>query len=364
MNANSATALTLDTAPPALPVMERGGVPEWVMIARAGLWQGHPDGPEAIAPQHLQSALDYFRRHYRSFGAELPVDYHHGSILAAQGRLSKAPAAGWIQDMELRAGGTELWGRVLWTAEGARAIAAREFRHLSPVLRFSAPDRITGEPVPMVLHSVALTNTPFLTELQALSQNALTDAPEHSWLTQPGLSEQGGGPMPILEQMAAALGEPAQKVQSALGIESADDADVAAALLACSVRLRELEARLGEWRAILNALDLPEEAGTALVLNAVDVLKRGRSDAEAEKVVDEALSAGRITPAQRKFFLSCAREDPQATRQCLNSLTPIMAPLTGATPGAAGDGRDLSEGEEKVCRQLGLSAEAFLRAIG
>jgi phage I-like protein len=364
MNANSAIAQTPDTAAPALPVLGRGGVPEWVMIARAGLWQGHPSGPESVTPQRLRSALDYFRRHYRAFGAELPVDYHHGSILAAQGRLSKAPAAGWIQDMELRAGGAELWGRVLWTAEGARAIAAREFRHLSPVLRFGARDRVTGEPVPMMLHSVALTNTPFLTELQALNQQVLTESPEHSGVTRPGPSKQGGEPMPILEQMAAALGEPAHKVQSALGVESADDEDVAAALMACSVRLREIEGRLGERSAILNALGLPEEANTALVLNTVGVLKRERSDAEAAKVVDEALAVGRITPAQREFFLSCARGNPEATRQCLNSLAPMMAPLTGATPATAGHGRELSESEQEVCRQLGLSAEAFLGTVG
>ena len=112
-----------------------GEVPPWVMIARTGRWEGHPSGPELITPDHLAAALDYYRRHHLAHGTDLPVDYHHASVFAAQGRVDRAPAAGWIRSMELRANGTELWGSVLWTAEAARDIAAGKVRYLSPVLR-------------------------------------------------------------------------------------------------------------------------------------------------------------------------------------------------------------------------------------
>ena len=98
--------------------------------------------------------------------------------------------------MELRGGGQELWGRVLWTTEAAGAIARREYRYLSPVFRFDRPDRLTGAPVPLQMHSVALTNTPFLTELEGL--NTITPT-------------EGGMEMPILQSLAATLQtEPAE----------------------------------------------------------------------------------------------------------------------------------------------------------
>jgi phage I-like protein len=151
-----------------IPETGSGEVPEWVMIARTGRWMGHPQGPEVITPAHLESALDAFNRDYAANGADLVIDYHHASAVVPMG-AERAPAAGWIRQLELRNSGAEIWGRVMWTAEAARAIAAREFRYLSPVVRLGAPDRVSAQPVPMQIHSVALTNTPFMTELQALN---------------------------------------------------------------------------------------------------------------------------------------------------------------------------------------------------
>ena len=327
------------------------------MLARVGLWYGHPSGPELITPQRLRSAAEYFRRHYQPHGAELPVDYHHGTILAAQGRLAQAPAAGWVQEVEVRANDGELWGRVMWTAEAARRIAARELRYLSPVLRFDMPDRVTGQPVAMMVHSVALTNTPFLTELGALNEQSSFPAPDPAFSD----SEEGGEAMPILAQMAAALGQSVDQVQSALRLECSDDEGVAEALTARSARLHEVEAQGTQRRAVANSLGLPEDSDTAAVLSAVQALQRERRDEEARKVVDEAIAAGRVAPAQREFFLNCARDDLDATRECLNGLAPVMTPPARLVPQPV---RSLSDAEQSVCRQLGLGEEAFLKVAG
>ena len=256
-------------------------VPEWVMIARVGRWQGHPSGPEVITRAHLLEALGYFERHYRAHGTDLAVDYHHASVLAAQGRLDRAPAAGWIEQMEVRAEGAELWGRVMWTGEAAASIAAGEFRHVSPVLRFGTPDRVTGEPVPMLVHSLALTNTPFLTELEALNEQAAPPAPKST-------SAKGGDHMPILQQMAAALNRPEDELKGVFGLESAEDKEVAEALLAMAEHLKELEATEPEpvsganaagptgrvrLNAVCEALGLPSGAGEGALLGAIDALR-------------------------------------------------------------------------------------------
>jgi phage I-like protein len=361
-------------ATPALPA----DAPRWVMLARAGSWQGHPEAPETVTPAHLAAARDYYRRHYAAHGADVVIDYHHASV-TAPGRGDTAPAAGWVQQMQLRADGTELWGRVLWTASAARAIARREFRHLSPVLRFGAPDRVTGRPVPMYVHSLALTNTPFLTELTALNHSpaAIGGTSQHS---------EGGDRMPLLEQMARCLELEPHDLAGRLGLEpGADDDRTARAVMdlaegpaptallnaldlpqdasesdlrASVIRLKEPAENLARVR---ERLGLEQDAPAVQILNAVDALLESERDSEAEALVDEAVSEGRIPPAHRDFYLREARRDPAATCQVLNSMDPVLDRPTErrrrSLPGVS-----LDDAEADVCRQLGISAEAFSQA--
>ena len=351
-------------------------VPQWVMVCRAGRWQGHPNGPEVITLQHLKAALDYFQRHYAAQGTDLVIDYHHESVYAGSS-APKAPAAGWIHQLELRADGAELWGRVLWTVEAREAIQKRQFRYLSPYVRFNAPDRITGEPVPMVIHSVALTNTPFLTELEALNESAGKDA---------GGSLQilsGGGDMPILKQVAEALNSTPEDIASRLGLEAeAEDAKVAEAIMnraqalpqgvanalgvepgadetAVRARILQLKAPAAGLANVRSALGLEQSAGEQAVLNAITALREDRRKSEAQALVDEAVKAGKIPPAHRDFFLNSALEDLEATRMCLADMPCLVSSQTQGMK-AGSFLRGLTEGEELVCRQLGISAEAFL----
>ncbi|MHC4592016.1 MAG: phage protease, partial [Planctomycetota bacterium] len=376
--------LTLPVASAQPPAPGRGtmaaAVPEWVMIARAGTWLGHPTTPEIITHERLQSALDYYRRHYAAYGADLVVDYHHASVIAP-GRGARAPAAGWIQQLGLRNEGSELWGRVMWTAEAASAIAQRKFRYLSPVLRFDSPDRVTGRPVPMAIHSVALTNTPFLTELEGLNQNAAGAARSDEAPTMDGQGmtnppAEGGKSMSLLDGLAALLEREPQQVASELGLDAEgglpDDATLAMVLMENAAtakelkhggdQLEEVRGRLEEEEArttaTANALGLPadadaarvraailrlkapdaglaavrarlgvaEDAPEAEVLNAIAALQESRRKREAEELVDGAVQAGRIPPAHRDFYMREAVNDPEAAREVINSLPVLTAP--------------------------------------
>ncbi|NLW49848.1 MAG: hypothetical protein GXY85_03270 [Candidatus Brocadiaceae bacterium] len=381
-----------DPARNAVARMDPSGpeAPPWVMLLRTGAWLGHPTAPELIGPVHLRAALECFERHHAAHGADLVIDYHHASVVAPA-IAGRAPAAGWIRRMELRNGGCELWGRVLWTAEAAAAIGRREFRYLSPVLRFAWPDRVTGRPVPLQIHSLALTNTPFLTELEGLNSNAGDRAGD----TAP---PDGGRSMPLIDTLAQTLDRTPGQVAGLLGVEAgADDARVAVAVCNAAARVTELEGRpahtdaartaahalglepdadatavnaalirLREPAATLDAvralLGLPEEAPGPEVLNAVGALRQARARAEAERVVDEAVRDGRLPPALREFYLREAVRDLEAARQVLNVLPPVLsAPRTGRAHAPAAP--DLDEAQQAVCRQLGLSADAFRAAL-
>jgi phage I-like protein len=375
------------------------GVPEWVMVARAGVWRGHPTaGTELITPAHLASALGYFQRHYAAHGADLVVDYHHASMVApVTGSL--APAAGWIREMELRNEGAELWGRVLWTAEAANAIGRRQFRYLSPVLWFNVPDRVTGEPVPMWVHSVALTNTPFLTELESLNENrSLGGTPARplgATATHP--AAKGGEQMSLLETLAAALDRQPEQVASELGLAgAAEDKEVATAVLNAAARVNALEHEVQRAEArvvsaeVANALGvaadadetavraalirlhapsaglaavraqlgLAADAPEAEVINAIGALQETRGRTDAEDLVNQAVADGRVPPAHRAFYLRAAMDDVAAAAQAINSLPLLTAPPRPR--GSVAGRRMLDDDELSVCRQLGLSAEAFL----
>lgn len=100
-------------------------------------------------------------------GVRVPIDYEHASLggrfAAPDGR---APAAGWITDLEA-VEGHGLFGRVEWTKAGADVVAAKEYRYLSPVVISRSFDDRAVE-----LHSVALTNKPAIERMQAILNSA------------------------------------------------------------------------------------------------------------------------------------------------------------------------------------------------
>ncbi len=76
--------------------------------------------------------------------------------------------------------------------------------------------------------------------------------------------------------------------------------------------------------------------------------------------MDRAVQAGKLPPAHREFYLREATRDLDAARSVINALPVRVSP--GESRGPAPQRRPLTEAEESICRQLGLSAEAFINA--
>lgn len=145
------STLVSDQAPPKkFDVLPGGNAPDWIELLPPGREISGRDGRSFVNadPAAVVEKL-------KSRGTGLVVDYDHSSELKAP-KGEESPAAGWIDEYEIRAGGS-LWGRVTWTPRGRNAVQSREYRYLSPVIIFS---RETG-----VIHSfgsIALTNKPNL----------------------------------------------------------------------------------------------------------------------------------------------------------------------------------------------------------
>jgi len=163
---------------------------EWVEI--------FPEGTDVIGrdgrrwkKSNPQMIIDYF------IAGKIPlaIDYEHAADLKApKGEL--APAAGWINELELRENGS-IWGKVEWTKKAQEMIEGKEYRFLSPAFKHTTKNfdivKLTG---------AALTNRPNL-ELTALNhQEPELDNENLSWSQ---LSETLGCPVQSPEQVLSAL---------------------------------------------------------------------------------------------------------------------------------------------------------------
>ena len=140
-----------------LPLPETAAAPDWIELIPAGSIIVGADGR-----QWLNDTPDRIVAAFIARNKPMVVDYEHASEHRAPVGLD-APAAGWIDRIEIRDGA--VWGRVEWTAQARQRIQAREYRFISPVFTFEkASSRIVA------LQSAALTNQPNL-NLTALNSN-------------------------------------------------------------------------------------------------------------------------------------------------------------------------------------------------
>jgi len=140
----------------------------WIHVAPEGSWEGHPDGAFTLTTAGFESCIyDAERR-----ATPQSVDYEHASLYPTG---EPTPAAGYVQKLERRADG--LWALVEFTERAAAMIRAGEYRFCSGVFAFERRDRQTGDVIPCMLDSIALTNRPFIDgqEPIALSQRALAE---------------------------------------------------------------------------------------------------------------------------------------------------------------------------------------------
>lgn len=381
-------------------------LPESICLVCTGTWKGHHSGKEMeITPAHIQSAYDYFERHYTANSAELVIDFEHQSV-RKDGEGPNAPSAGWVNALEIRAGQNEIWGNVRWNDSAKAALSKREYRYLSPVLLFNAPDRVTGEPVLMFIHSAALTNTPFLTELPALCTNELKEDPD----------------MDLLKQLAEALGKKPAEIAASLGVDTeASTEDVAAAMLAVMSSLTQTKSELKSLKdkaaeqqeqldvltsklqriqqspvseSVANALGvepgadentviarilamstgnryepekirerlgLPTDADFDAVCSKIDELNVSERQMAAEAIVCKAIEEGRVPPAHKDMWMQNALSNPDATQLALKSM-PVRTERQ-PKPTATGGKRPLTKKEQKLADQLGLDHDKLASAL-
>lgn len=297
----------------------------------------------------------------------LAIDYDHAADLAAP-KGGPAPAAGWITGMEV-AGDGAVWADVDWTEAGARAIASKEYRFLSPSFLHTKDRTITR------IIGAALVNRPALPQLTALAHAI-------------------GDPMdPILAAMLEALGLPKTadqttalaavttlKASAAAPAAAPVTAICAAAGLTAGASVEQVAAAVTglktvatQVKAIASAAGLPETAAVTEIAAAVTTLKANASAAtlletqvatlssrlkalEGDKVtgeVDAAIAAGKFVPAQRGELLAIAAADKPLFDRLVAAAVPVLKP--GERPHSATPAGELTAEQKAVCAAMGVS---------
>ncbi|MEW6386814.1 MAG: phage protease [Thermodesulfobacteriota bacterium] len=336
-------------------------IPEWILllpVGRVELVDGRP--PLEVDQEALAAILAT----YEARGVDLVIDYEHQSLTGA-----KAPAAGWIKELKAREDG--LWARVEWTAQAREFLGQREYRYFSPVLRLEAQSRR-----PTALLQVALTNVPAIQGLAPLVAK---------YEGVKGKKRKGGkGDQAVY--LLCRVSEEEQGVPLAASNERKEKNDMWEALreklgLAPETGEESLLASVQELlRELALTLNLPEEASAGQVKGGLAALKAGAERGPAleqelsrlktqlaeettARAVDEALRAGKISPAQKTWAWEYCRRDPEGFQTYVAQAPPLVPVGTQLTWLKEEEGTlGLTPADLEICRQLNITPAQFRAA--
>lgn len=292
------------------------------------------------------------------------IDYEHQTLRAAENG-KPAPASGWFKAMEWREGDGLYAVGVEWTAEAAAMIAAKQYRYISPVFAW---DKRSG--AVLAIAHVALTNTPGLDGLTDLAGAAALSAL---------ISEETPHMDELLEQLrwmlnlpvGATAEEVAAHLQKLIDQLKAGPAQAAAGfsladyLAATGAEIASLKAAAPDPAKYVEVVTLSAVQGElATARTELAALQAERHGAEVDRVVVEALAAGKLTPATEAWARDLGKKDLAALNAFLTAAPVVLSPgtQTGGKP-PAGAPANLTEAQLAVCSQLGIAPEEYAQTL-
>lgn len=366
------------------PRLTGNGHPEeqMVCLARVGEWKGRPN-PYRLSADDIATLHRHFQDVYVANKAELVCDYDHQTGEAAEHGI-QAPAAGWLRQTEIRntATGPELWGLARWTDRARAYFANREYRYISPVYLRNARHPATGERYAFGLGPIAVTNFPFIRELPAIANSQGVASADNPLA---GQQEEKEEPMPLLNSLAQALGQKPEQTAQAIGVaaDAADDAvlaGVAATLKANGETLANraaeteqlknsaagLKARADGLTVVANALGMAPDSDAAAITAEIGKRAERETESKADVLVNSAVAAGKIPPANADWWKKQAKADLDGTERIVNSMPKLIgegSSLSGKEPPKVVTDEDLDPAKaEETFKNSAALQDEFLTA--
>lgn len=323
--------------------VEVRGVPEVIRILPLGHVTSQK-GEFDVDEESLRLMKAEIARH----GVDVVVDYEHQTLDGVQ-----APAAGWVKELSIQDG--HIVAKVEWTDRAAEYLKNREYRYLSPVITVRKLDgKATG------LHSLALTNTPAIDHMDPIVNSSTYNKGGQHTMDPKELAKllglpEDATPEQVTEALAAVLAELKQlkedgKAPPPGGEETVANKAVCELLgLKSGAATSDVTAKIMELKGgIIDGVNVMAELKS---------LKDAMARRDADEAVTQALKAGKITPAQKKWAVSYALSDPKGFAD-FAAKAPQVVPMDQIIP----DGPDtpaggMDEATRLVCKQLGINEE-------
>lgn len=144
----------------------------WIQVAKVGEFRGHAMGAFRFTTAIFNEIVRNFRQ---TANGAVPLDYEHATE-RMDGSIPQlgAPAVGYFTDLDVRGGGTELWGKVEWVDDAAvEHVRKGRYRYFSPAVVFDFTHPASGQCIGAMLVSGGLTNRPFLDGMAPVTARAV-----------------------------------------------------------------------------------------------------------------------------------------------------------------------------------------------
>ncbi|SHG64971.1 Mu-like prophage I protein [Pantoea sesami] len=299
-----------------LPDLADDALPEWLPMIPAGTFTGRDgrswvnNNPQAV----IRATLSY---------PKLPFDIEHATELKGP-KGDEAPAFAWLDDYRVRDDGV-IEAHIEWTSEGAALVRGKKYRYYSPAFGFTADGQVTR------LSSAGLTNKPNL-DLPALN------------------SEENTMTVPVQIVTVLGLAPTASADDAVKAIQQLKNSELVALNRAENPDLTKF-IPVETHQLTLNRAESAEAQLSAIAIK------------EAEQLVDSAIEAGKVAPANREMYLAtCRSEDGRKQFAEFVKGAPVIVskdPSGRKDPGSNTD-VTLSDEDLAMCRQLGISQEEFM----
>lgn len=308
------------------------GAETWIQLFKAGAFYDWRYGDFSITPDDLRAMVANFETREPA----VPGDYDH-SFQMGEGSLS----AGWTKAVELRADDSEMWGQVVLTERATAAVAAGEYRFISPEFSLNHMNE-RGEAIGPCLLAWGLTNRPFLEGMAEVSLAASRD-----------------GRVLVCQSAAAKETHPKEgnemdldKLRKALGL--ADDATEEMVL--SSVGQLALSAPRAD-QIILSRAEVEDlRAQATKGEQAAETLRLSQRDS----TIDGAVREGRLAPVAVDQFKALWDVNPEATAVALSAMPVIEQFKREAVSASDAPGAD--DPQASIGARIETRAQALVKA--
>ena len=332
--------------------------PEWIRVAPYGSWHHPKAGNFTVGRDQAEQMV----ANHAQLGIDIVVDFEHQTLTGA-----KAPAAGWIKQLEARDDG--LWARVEWTDEARHMVEAKQYRYYSPVFDFRSRDARSGKRVGVALHSLALTNTPLLArDIPPLAAKLSTESDLIFLSAAPAARSDIMPLKAIAVSLGLAEDADADAIRAKVQEVLAQPSELNAAIVALKAEHEKAKADVATLQAENDGLVAAKDKTPVAAQTTIDELQKQLAEFNtkfvldaATKSVDEAVAACKVTPAQRDWAVGYAQRDPDGFAAFVAGAPVLVAGKIVPPPPADGS-PPLTDEEAEVCEQLDLTAKQFAGA--